>query len=76
MEEALVLLNDGGAPPLAPALQQEIKESLQDLKPQCVLDHLKVNLPAGLHSHMFHCTEKQLATKDACAPMFALHLNQ
>ena len=42
MEEALVLLNDGGAPPLAPALQQEIQDSLQDLQPQCVLDHLKV----------------------------------
>lgn len=42
MEEALLLLNDGGAPLLAPALQQEIQESLQDLKPQCVLDHLKV----------------------------------
>ena len=42
MEEALLLLNDGGAPLLAPALQQEIQESLHDLKPQCVLDHLKV----------------------------------
>lgn len=42
MEEALLLLNDGGAPVLAPALQQEIQESLHDLKPQCVLDHLKV----------------------------------
>lgn len=42
MEEALLLLSDGGAPPLAPALQHEIRESLQTLKPQCVLDHLKV----------------------------------
>ena len=42
MEEAVLLLNDGGAPPLAPALQQDIQESLHDLKPQCVLDHLKV----------------------------------
>ena len=42
MEEALLLLNDGGAPLLAPALQQDIQESLHDLKPQCVLDHLKV----------------------------------
>lgn len=45
MEEALLLLHDGGAPPLAPALQQEIRDSLHDLKPQCVLDHLKVAVP-------------------------------
>lgn len=38
-----MLLNDGGAPPLAPALQQEIHDSLQDLRPQCILDHLKVS---------------------------------
>ncbi|DBB13664.1 TPA: hypothetical protein ACH3X3_000683 [Trebouxia sp. C0006] len=44
MEEALMLLNDGGAPPLAPALQQEIHDSLQDLRPQCILDHLKLSL--------------------------------
>lgn len=44
MEEALVLLSDGGAPPLAPALQEEIQASLQDLRPQCILDHLKVSL--------------------------------
>ena len=44
MEEALLLLHDGGAPPLAPALQQEILDSLHDLKPQCVLDHLKVTI--------------------------------
>lgn len=56
MEEALVLLNDGGAPPLAPALQQEIHDSLQDLRPQCILDHLKVcywsldlSLPRYMH---------------------------
>ena len=44
MEEALVLLSDGGAPPLAPALQEEIQASLQELRPQCILDHLKVSL--------------------------------
>ncbi|KAL3148377.1 hypothetical protein ABBQ38_013833 [Trebouxia sp. C0009 RCD-2024] len=55
MEEALLLLNDGGAPPLAPALQQEIQESLHDLKPQCVLDHLK--LPLALE----HTTQRKQA---------------
>ena len=52
MEEAMLLLNDGGAPLLAPALQQEIQESLHDLKPQCVLDHLKV--PATLLCSAVH----------------------
>ena len=52
MEEALLLLNDGGAPVLAPALQQDIQESLHDLKPQCVLDHLKV--PAILLCSALH----------------------
>ena len=54
MEEALLLLNDGGAPLLAPALQQDIQESLHDLKPQCVLDHLKVSatlLSSAMQQH-------------------------
>ena len=42
MEEALALLSDGGTPPLAPGLQQEITESLQQLRPQVILDHVKV----------------------------------
>ena len=42
MEEALALLSDGGTPPLAPGLQQEIQESLQQLRPQVILDHIKV----------------------------------
>lgn len=42
MEEALALLSDGGTPPLAPGLQQEIQESLQQLRPQVNLDHIKV----------------------------------
>lgn len=43
MEEALALLSDGGTPPLAPGLQQEITESLQQLRPRVILDHVKVN---------------------------------
>ena len=43
MEEALALLSDGGTPSLAPGLQQEITESLQQLQPQVILDHVKVN---------------------------------
>ena len=42
MEEALALLSDGGTPPLAPGLQHEIQESLQQLRPQVILDHIKV----------------------------------
>lgn len=51
MEEALTLLSDGGSPPLAPALQQEIQESLQQLRPQVILDHIKVSLhKTAVHS--------------------------
>ncbi|KAK9818230.1 hypothetical protein WJX72_009142 [[Myrmecia] bisecta] len=46
MEEALAVLRDAGSPPLAPVLAAEIEESLQELKPHCVLDQLK--LPLGL----------------------------
>ena len=44
MEEALSTLRDGGSPALAPTLQADIRQSLQELRPHCVLDQLKVRL--------------------------------
>lgn len=42
LEEALGLLRSLGSPPLAPVLADEIDSALQELQPQCVLEHLKV----------------------------------
>lgn len=52
MEEALVLLSDGGSPPLAPALQEEIQESLPQLRPQVILDHIKVSTCTAQSTHV------------------------
>ena len=38
------MLRDGGSPALAPTLQADIRQSLQELRPHCVLDQLKVRL--------------------------------
>ena len=38
------MLRDGGSPALAPMLQADIRQSLQELRPHCVLDQLKVRL--------------------------------
>jgi hypothetical protein len=42
MEEALLLLREAGNPPLAADLAEEIEASLEELKPDCALDQLKV----------------------------------
>eukprot|EP00891_Asterochloris_glomerata_P007485 jgi/Astpho2/7485/Aster-x1440 len=44
LEEALSTLRDGGSPALAPTLQADIRQSLQELRPHCVLDQLKLPL--------------------------------
>ena len=38
------MLREGGSPALAPTLQADIRQSLQELRPHCVLDQLKVSL--------------------------------
>lgn len=47
MQAAKVLLEDGGSPPLAPHLIHDIENYLVDMKPHCVLNHLKVHLTEG-----------------------------
>ena len=42
LEEALTLLEDAGFSPGMSKLASEIQEGLRELKPHCVLEHLKV----------------------------------
>lgn len=42
LEEALGLLEEAGFPPGMSKLASEIQEGLRELKPHCVLEHLKV----------------------------------
>jgi hypothetical protein len=49
LEEALALLKDAGAPPLAPTLESEIGAALNELRPACVLEQLKAS------SHFADC---------------------
>lgn len=43
LEEALCVLKDAGQPPLNAGLEQQIRDALADLKPDCTLEHLKVS---------------------------------
>ena len=42
LEEALTLLEEAGFSPGMSKLASEIQEGLRELKPHCVLEHLKV----------------------------------
>lgn len=47
LEEALSLLEEAGMTPGSSKLATEIQKGLQDLKPHCLLEHLKVAHPTS-----------------------------